>query len=154
VRLLEHHLAAEDAFAMQDKGALGVLGGISSEAARAHLRRGMAHLAYGFTPEHLHAADSELDRFCQAVLTGGGGAEGGAQGGANEQEAVMIGLLGRGDAAMKLGDWRQGSRLYMLAIDMLPNHRQHRLRDLLPSSSDPLELWSARFRELFLRNAR
>ena len=148
MRLLEQHLAADKSEGTDEAECLGSLRNQLSETARSHLQRGMAYLGYGFLPEHLEAADAELDRFCQAVLTERSGAERGAQAQSIEQEALMIGLLGRGDAAMKLGDWRQGSRLYMLAIDVLPVHPQHRVRDLLPSSADPLELWSVRFREL------
>jgi hypothetical protein len=147
-RLLEQHLAAEEPSEADAAGCLGSLRAALSETARSHLQKGMAYLGYGFLPEHFEAADTELDLFCQAVLSERSGTEGAAKAEALEQEAVMIGLLGRGDAAMKLGDWRQGSRLYMLAIDMLPGHPQHRFRDLLPSSSDPLELWSHRLREL------
>lgn len=119
------------------------------EEAVDHLLKGIAHLERGFTAEHLRIADRELDSFCQEVLTNppqnqarsGGSAE------SEAQRLLMLGLIGRGDAAMKLGDWRQGARLYALAREISGGYYGHRIRDLLPLSSDPAELWSHRFRQ-------
>jgi hypothetical protein len=155
-RLLERKLAdvKDDSF----PNCLSKISETSLDRLWPQFRRGMVYLEYGYLREHLQEADKTLDRFCRELLGSvpidddRSPAPGDwilrrlednpAAPGPRERELVCLALLGRGDALVRIGRWKEGSELHRIAGVVFPNHVQSRLRDLLSLSTVPSPIWS------------
>ncbi|MFC1573146.1 FG-GAP-like repeat-containing protein, partial [Candidatus Eisenbacteria bacterium] len=131
--LLDEHL-----FAGETTRCVASWQGVSPEPLWPHLHRGMALLTYGFSLGHLQEAETELELLCHGL-----GSTDSAY-----REILAAGYLGRGDIAMKLGKWRDAVGHYRQSRVAVAAHPHHRMRDLLPLSTDPSELWSPRMSEI------
>ncbi len=164
-RSLDEALSAADGQTGRLSECLAGLESVSLRDAWPHLRRGYAYIDFGFLRSHLEAADRELDLYCRRILDSvsdpedanveNTGWESPLRSSADREEQdetkrrlFTVGILGRGDTAMMLGDRREALRLYTLAKDLAVGSFDVRLREVLTGSAAREALWLGRFRGL------